>query len=106
MFRAQNCLRALLIVGGLALVSLPAAAQAGGGCVKFYGNGCHNFNYNCQPTYCQPNYCQPSYCQPANCYPTTTCYPYTCQPIVVQPHCKPLCYPQFQSCQPIIIHKW
>ena len=101
MFRTQNCLRALLIVGGLALISLPAAAQAGGG-VKFYGNGCHSFNFNCQPTYCPPTYCPPTYCQPTYCKPVVSCYPYTCQPIVVQPHC----YPQFQGCKPIILHKW
>jgi hypothetical protein len=99
MYRVQNCLRALLIIAGLALVSIPAAAQAGGGNVKFHGGG-HSFNH-CQPTWCQPTYCPPTYCKPV-----TSCYPYTCQPVFVQPHCKPICQPYFPSCKPVIIYKW
>ena len=99
MFSIQNGLRAMLIVAGLALVSIPAAAQAGGGChPKFHG--CHSFNH-CQPTYCQPSYCQPTYCQPV-----VNCYPYHCQPVIVQPYCKPICQPHFQHCNPVIIYKW
>jgi hypothetical protein len=99
MFRIQNLFRAALLVGGLALASLPASAQAGGG-VKFYG-GCHTVNH-CQPTFCQPNYCQPTYC-----HPVVTCRPViTCQPIFVQPYCQPICQPYFPSCKPVIIYKW
>jgi hypothetical protein len=94
MFRIQNLVRAALLVAGLALASIPASAQAGGG-VKFYG-GCHSFNH-CQPTYCQPTYC----------HPVVTCRPViTCQPIFVQPICKPICQPYFPSCKPVIIYKW
>jgi hypothetical protein len=100
MFRIQNLFRAALLVGGLALASLPASAQAGGG-VKFYGGGCHPVNH-CQPTFCQPNYCQPTYC-----HPVVTCRPViTCQPIFVQPYCQPICQPYFPSCKPVIIYKW
>jgi hypothetical protein len=106
MFRAQNCLRAALLVAGLALVSLPASAQAGGG-GKFYGNGCHSFNNHLQPTFCQPTFCQPTYCQPTYCQPVVTCRPVvTCQPIFVQPYCQPICQPQFPHCKPVIIHRW
>jgi hypothetical protein len=92
MFR--NFLRAALVLTGLALISIPAAAQAGGG-VKFYGS-CHPV------THCQPTFCQPSYC-----HPVVTCRPVvTCQPIFVQPYCKPICQPYFPSCKPVIIHKW
>jgi len=99
MFRIQNLFRAALLVGGLALASLPASAQAGGG-VKFYG-GCHTVNH-CQPTFCQPNYCQPTYC-----HLVVTCQPViTCQPIFVQPYCQPICQPYFPSCKPVIIYKW
>jgi len=100
MFRVQNLFRAALLVGGLALASIPASAQAGGGGVKFYG-GCHTVNH-CQPTFCQPTYCQPTYC-----HPIVTCRPViTCQPIFVQPHCQPICQPYFPSCKPVIIYKW
>ena len=100
MFRIQNLFRAALLVGGLALASIPASAQAGGG-VKFYGGGIHTVNH-CQPTFCQPSYCQPTYC-----HPVVTCRPViTCQPIFVQPHCKPICQPYFPSCKPVIIYKW
>ena len=99
MFRIQNLFRAALLVGGLALASIPASAQAGGG-VKFYG-GCHTVNH-CQPTFCQPTYCQPTYC-----HPVVTCRPViTCQPIFVQPHCQSVCQPQFPHCKPVIIYKW
>ena len=98
MFRVQNLFRAALLVGGLALASIPASAQAGGG-VKFYG-GCHTVNH-CQPTFCQPTYCQPTYCHPVTCRPVITC-----QPIFVQPHCQPICQPYFPSCKPVIIYKW
>ena len=98
MFRVQNLFRAALLVGGLALASIPASAQAGGG-VKFHGG--HGFNH-CQPTFCQPTYCQPTYC-----HPIVTCRPViTCQPIFVQPHCQPICQPYFPSCKPVIIYKW
>ena len=103
MFRVQNLFRAALLVGGLALASIPASAQAGGG-VKFYG-GCHSVNH-CQPTFCQPTYCQPTYCQPTYCKPVVNCYPYHCQPVIVQPYCKPICQPHFQHCNPVIIYKW
>ena len=99
MFRIQNLFRAALLVGGLALASIPASAQAGGG-AKFYG-GCHTVNH-CQPTFCQPTYCQPTYC-----HPVVTCRPViTCQPIFVQPYCQPICQPYFPSCKPVIIYKW
>jgi hypothetical protein len=100
MLRIHHILRAALLVAGLALVSIPAAAQAGGG-VKFYG-GCHAVNH-CQPVvHCQPTFYQPSYC-----HPVVTCRPVvTCQPIFVQPICKPICQPYFPSCKPVIIHRW
>lgn len=104
MFRIQNGLKALLLVGGLALVSIPASAQAGGGCHPKFHGGYHPSH--CQPSYCQPSYCQPTYCQPY-CKPVVHCYPYACQPIV-QPCFKPICQPSFHhhGSQPVIIYKW
>jgi hypothetical protein len=101
MFRAQNVLRAALVIASLALVFIPAAAQAGGGCHPKFHGGCHTVTH-CQPTFCQPTYCQPSYC-----HPVVTCRPVVvCQPIFVQPVCKPICQPYFPSCKPVIIYKW
>jgi hypothetical protein len=77
MFRFPILVRGLFVAGALALVSIPVAAQAGGGGKGFcggygggYGGGFYGGCY--QPSYCyRPNYCY----QPV-CYPVvTTSYP-------------------------------
>jgi hypothetical protein len=78
MFRFPILLRGLFVVGALAFVSIPAAAQAGGGkgfCGSFGFGGYYG---GCYPSYCyQPNYCyRPNYGYQPVCYPVvTTSYP-------------------------------
>ncbi len=76
MFRFPILLRGLFVAGALALVSIPVAAQAGGG--KGFCGGFGGYYGGCYPSYCyQPNYCyRPSYCYQPICYPVvTTSYP-------------------------------
>jgi hypothetical protein len=80
MFRFPILLRGLFVAGALAFVSIPAAAQAGGGkgfCGSF-GGSFGGYYGGCYPSYCyQPNYCyRPNYCYQPVCYPVvTTSYP-------------------------------
>jgi|GEM_PF-4965417 len=106
MFRFPIIVRGLLLAGALALVSIPASAQAGGG-VGFcgnYGGGCFPKTYCCTPCY---NYCyQPCY-RPLVVYQpvVTTCYvvqPTVCQP-VIQPWMFNASRPLVQKTQPILI---
>lgn len=75
MFRFPILLRGLFMAGALAFVSIPAAAQAGGGkgfCGSFGG-----YYGGCYPSYCY----QPNYCYRPICYPVvTTSYPVVNQP--------------------------
>jgi hypothetical protein len=70
MSRFPACIRGLVLAGAVALVSLPAAAQAGGGHKAFcgtyggyYGGGCYKPGFCYQPSYVYrpPVYCQPVY---------------------------------------------
>jgi hypothetical protein len=91
MFRFPILMRGLLLAGAVALISVPAAAQAGGG---FYG-GCFPKTHCHTPCY-TPCY-QPCY-RPVVIYQPVV----TCQPVVVQqPICQPVIQPwMFQAQQP------
>jgi len=101
MFRFPIIVRGLLLAGALALVSIPASAQAGGGggfCGSygggFYG-GCFPKTYCCTPCY-QPCYRPLVVYQPV----VTTCYPVVVQPTVCQPVIQPW---MFNASRPPVI---
>ena len=86
MFRAQKLFRGALLAGALAVISIPAIANAGG-----YGK--FGYSYGCYPKYCAPIY-TPCY-QPCT-YPLWNyqCYTPCVQPYVVQ---QPLVQPYVQT---------
>jgi hypothetical protein len=97
MFRFPTIVRGLLLAGAVALISIPAAADAGGG---FYG-GCFPKTYCHTPCYTpcyQPCY-QPCY-RPVVVYqPLVTCYPVVVQPTICQPVIQPW---MFNAQQPFV----
>jgi hypothetical protein len=88
MVRFPILLRGLLLAGAVAVISIPAAAEAGGGYKGFcgtygggyggfHGGGCYKPSFCYQPSYCYrpPVYCQPVYRPyvPTYCAPTVSC---------------------------------
>ncbi len=100
MFGVTNLLRGLVLVGAVALISVPASAEAGGG-FGFCGNFGGGYYGGCFPK----NYCYTPCYQP--CYrPVVVCQPVvTCQPVVVQPICQPVIQPWMYSAQQPLLQK-
>jgi hypothetical protein len=98
MFRLPIIVRGLLLAGALALISIPASAEAGGG-FGFCGSFGGGYNGGCFPTnHCYTPCYSPCY-QP--CYRTVVYQPLvTCYPVVVQPTiCQPVIQPWMYSAQ-------
>jgi hypothetical protein len=87
MSRFANRIRgfALVAVAAVALLTVPAAAKAGG-CGGFYQSYCY------RPVYVQP------------CYTPTYCQPTYCQPTYIQPWYSGYCAPVYRSCAPVFSH--